>query len=49
MTEINIILNRLSGETTVDAFILSEDKGLMALLRAGSTYDEALKYVNEHY
>jgi len=39
----------LSGETTIDLNLLSEDLGLMTLLKSGVGQEACLEYLNQKY
>ena len=44
-----MLLMRLAAETTVDAYLLTEDENVVALIRDGAEYEELLEYVSENY
>jgi len=44
-----MLLMRLAAETTVDAYLLTEDDTVVALIRDGAKYEELLEYVTENY
>jgi hypothetical protein len=45
----NHMLNMLSGESTVDFYLLAEDDTLLAMISEGQTYYTCLNYINENY
>ena len=49
MGELQHELLMLSGESTVDFYLLAEDEGLIKLFTNKATYEEMLEYINENY
>lgn len=45
----NLKLAVLSGETLVDAFILSEEAELMRLIQSNASMDDCMKWINDHF
>lgn len=44
-----MLLMRLAAETTVDAYLLTEDENVVAMIRDGAKYEELFEYVSENY
>lgn len=49
MINLDITLNMLSGESCVMIQELASDKELLAMIKAGSSYEDLLQYINENY
>lgn len=45
----NLKLAVLSGETLVDASLLSEDEGLMRLIQSNAPMADCMKWINDHF
>lgn len=39
----------LSGESTIDFYLLTEDEGLKQLIKSGESQEKCLEYLNENY
>ena len=45
----NHMLNMLSGSSTVDFYLLSQDEFLLSMIVDGQTFETCLDYINENY
>jgi hypothetical protein len=45
----NHMLNMLSGSSTVDFYLLSQDEFLLSMIADGQTFETCLDYINENY
>lgn len=46
---VNAKLSLLSGESTVDSFLLSDDEDLMKKIRSGETQEECMTHIENNY